>query len=100
MSFPNLKIELHYDMVVSAGKKVMATHFSILAWEIPWTEGLGRLQSMESQKSGTQPRNRTTTRVSSGQKFAHGVRGSQRLSINFLKLLIVKKKLLKKLIDY
>ena len=24
----------------------MATHFSILAWEIPWTEELGGLQSM------------------------------------------------------
>ena len=24
----------------------MATHSSILAWEIPWTEELGRLQSM------------------------------------------------------
>ena len=24
----------------------MATHFSILAWKIPWTEEPGRLQSM------------------------------------------------------
>ena len=32
----------------------MATHSSILAWEIPWTEELGGLQSMESQKSQTQ----------------------------------------------
>jgi len=31
--------------------KEMATHSSILAWEIPWTEELGRLQSMGSQKS-------------------------------------------------
>ena len=30
----------------------MATHFSILAWEISWTEEPDRLQSMESQKSG------------------------------------------------
>ena len=29
----------------------MATHFSILAWEIPWTEKPGGLQSMGSQKS-------------------------------------------------
>ena len=29
----------------------MATHFSILAWEIPWTEEPGRLQSMGSKKS-------------------------------------------------
>ena len=27
-------------------EKEMATHFSILAWEIPWTEEPGRLQSM------------------------------------------------------
>ena len=31
--------------------KEMATHSGILAWEIPWTEELGRLQSMGSQKS-------------------------------------------------
>ena len=29
----------------------MATHFSILAWEIPWTEDPGGLQSMGLQKS-------------------------------------------------
>ena len=32
----------------------IATHSSILAWKIPWTEELGRLQSMESQKTWTQ----------------------------------------------
>ena len=30
----------------------MATDFSILAWEIPWTEEPGGLQSMESQQVG------------------------------------------------
>ena len=34
-------------------EKEMATHSSILAWEIPWTEESGRLQSMGSQKSQT-----------------------------------------------
>ena len=29
----------------------MATHSSILAWEIPWTEEPSGLQSMGSQKS-------------------------------------------------
>ena len=29
-------------------EKEMATHSSILAWNIPWTEELGRLQSMGS----------------------------------------------------
>ena len=28
----------------------MATHSSILAWEIPWTEDSGRLQSMHLQE--------------------------------------------------
>ena len=32
-------------------EKEMATHSSILAWEILWTEEPGRLQSMGSQKS-------------------------------------------------
>ena len=30
----------------------MATHFSILAWEIPWTEEPGGLQSTGSQRFG------------------------------------------------
>ena len=31
----------------------MATHSSTLAWNIPWTEEAGRLQSMGSAKSQT-----------------------------------------------
>ena len=31
-------------------EKEMATHFSILAWEIPWTEEPGRLQSLGLQR--------------------------------------------------
>ena len=34
-------------------EKEMATHSSILAWEIPWTEEAGGLQFMGSQKSPT-----------------------------------------------
>ena len=30
----------------------MATHSSILAWRIPWTEEPGGLQSVESQRVG------------------------------------------------
>ena len=30
----------------------MATHSNILAWEIPWTEEPGRLQSMGLQRVG------------------------------------------------
>ena len=33
-------------------EKEMATHSSIPAWRIPWTEELGRLQSMGLQKVG------------------------------------------------
>ena len=40
-------------------KKEMATHSSILAWEIPWTEQPGGLQSTGSQRVrhdlGTKP---------------------------------------------
>ena len=32
-------------------EKKMVTHSSILAWEKPWTEEPGRLQSMELQES-------------------------------------------------
>ena len=33
-------------------KEGMATHSSILAWRIPWTEEPGELQSMGSQRVG------------------------------------------------
>jgi len=33
-------------------EKEMATHYSILAWTIPWTEEPGGLQSMGSQRVG------------------------------------------------
>ena len=33
-------------------EKKMATHFSVLAWKIPWTEDTGGLQSMGSQRVG------------------------------------------------
>ena len=33
-------------------EKEMVTHSNILAWEIPWTEEPGGLQSVESQRVG------------------------------------------------
>ena len=33
-------------------EKEMATHSRILAWEVPWTEEPGGLQSMGSQRVG------------------------------------------------
>ena len=43
-------------------EKGMATHSSILAWRIPGTEELGRLQSMGSQRVG---HNRATNKTTS-----------------------------------
>ena len=34
-------------------EKEMATHSGIITWRIPWTEELGRLQSMGLQESDT-----------------------------------------------
>ena len=42
-------------------EKEMATHSSILARKIPWTEEPGRLQPIGLQKSRTQLSNQTTT---------------------------------------
>ena len=40
------------DQEDSLGKEI-ATHSSIFAWEIPWTEEPGQLQSMGLRKSQT-----------------------------------------------
>ena len=37
--------------LVRSLEKEMATHSNILAWKIPWTEELGGLETMRSQKS-------------------------------------------------
>ena len=42
-------------------EKEIATQFSIIAWEIPWTEEPGGLQSIGLQKSLTQLSNLTIT---------------------------------------
>ena len=47
---------MHETWVLSLGQetpleKELATHSSTLAWEIPWTEEPGGLQSMGSQES-------------------------------------------------
>ena len=36
------------DVIRKVPQKAMASHSSILAWKIPWTEGSGGLQSMGS----------------------------------------------------
>ena len=40
------------EMWVQPLEEEMTTHSSILAWEIPWTEEPGRLQSTGSQRVG------------------------------------------------
>ena len=52
-------------------KKEMATHSSCLAWEIPWREEPGRLQSMGSQRVGHDLaiKQLTTTKCSPGKKL-------------------------------
>ena len=44
-------------------EKEMATHFSVLAWEIPWTEEPGWLQSMGLQRIGCDRETKTLTNV-------------------------------------
>ena len=43
--------QLHFHFSLSFIGEGNATHSSVLAWEFPWTEEPGGLQSMESQKS-------------------------------------------------
>ena len=50
-------------------EKEMATHPSILAWEIPWTEASGGLQTMGSQKSWMQLSTYTTALIQDGIIF-------------------------------
>ena len=52
-------------------EKGMATHSSILAWEDPWTEELGGLQSMGSQESDTTERLHTHTLYVQPRKRIH-----------------------------
>ena len=46
----------------------MATHSSILAWRIPWTEEPGGLQSMESRRVSHDRETNTTTIGLTGRK--------------------------------
>ena len=47
------KIGRKYPIKVGKG---MATHSSVLAWRVPWTEELGRLQSRGRKESDTTER--------------------------------------------
>ena len=58
----------------------MATHSSILAWKIPWTEKPGRLQSM-----GSQSQTRLTSLSLSGNKITHAAIGILMMHLKFLR---------------
>ena len=50
-------------------EKEMATHSSILAWRIPWTEEPGRIQSMGLKKSQTRLKWRSTYAVEKSEMY-------------------------------
>ena len=58
---------LHWQAFSYALHRLGSPHSSILAWEIPWTEELGRLQSMELQKVGHDLATKYATRASLGE---------------------------------
>ena len=43
-------VKENWKIIAMEREKGMATHSSILAWEIPWTEEPDGLQSMRSQR--------------------------------------------------
>ena len=64
----------------------MATHSGILAWRIPWTEELGGLQSMGSQKSQTRlqhlnAQNTVYQNHGDGEKLMTGLENEVHLTI-------------------
>ena len=64
-TFTSKEIAMQETWVQSLGwedplEKGMATHSSILAWRIPWTEEPGRLQSIGFQEVGNDPATNTT----------------------------------------
>ena len=60
----------------------MAIHSSLLAWEIPWTEDPGGLQSMGSQKRWTRLSDSTTTTNKNVLcRFAHMKRTNHKLTL-------------------
>ena len=49
---PAMETQVQYLGQEDPLEKEMATHSSILAWRLPWTEEPGGLQSMGSQRAG------------------------------------------------
>ena len=59
-------------------EKEMATHSSILAWKIPWTEEPGRLWSMGSQMVGRRYADDTTLMAESEEELKKPLDESER----------------------
>ena len=51
---PLAKQEMQFQFLGQEGplEKEMSTHSTVLAWEMPWTEEPGGIQSMGSQRVG------------------------------------------------
>ena len=60
-------------------EKEMSTHSSILAWEIPWTEDSGGLQTMWSQKNQTQLSDQTTCISVIANSFCYEIKANTTL---------------------
>ena len=59
----------------------MTTHSSILAWKIPWTEELGRLQSMGSKRVRHDRVSERSLKACAGLRLA-GQRGKKPLRMD------------------
>ena len=59
---PAFSFSQHQGLYFTVVQRRMAAYSSILAWEIPWTQEPGRLQSMGVTKNRTRPCNQTTTK--------------------------------------
>ena len=68
-------------------EKGMATHSSILAWRIPWTEEPGRLQFMGSQRMGQNWANNTLQKEKKIWKV-HENRGKMKITEPHLKAIM------------
>ena len=64
-------------------EKEMATHSSILAWEVPWTEEPGGLQSTGSHAVGHDWAGMHTHADSSAHRFVHAHLRSIDLKVQF-----------------
>ena len=67
-------------------EKEMATHYSILAWEIPWTEEPRELQSIGLQKQGRKKSDMTEHTLWGGVLIVMGCWGNLKRYASFKKL--------------